>query len=35
MSGVEIAYLVLLITTFVAIAAVSLYILYRLFTGQR
>ncbi len=31
----EIAYLVLLIGTFVAIAAVSIYILTKLFAGQR
>lgn len=31
----EVAYLVLLIATFVVIAVVSVYILYKLFAGQR
>ena len=35
MGATEIAYLVLLIATFVVITGVSVYILFRLFTGQR
>ena len=35
MGGVEITYLVLLIATLAVITGVSVYILFRLFTGQR
>lgn len=35
MGATEIVYLALLIATFVVIGGVSLFILYRLFTGQR
>ena len=35
MDGLEIFYLVLLIATFVVITGVSVFILFRLFTGQR
>ncbi len=31
----EVAYLVVLVVTFLAIALLSLYILYKLFAGQR
>jgi hypothetical protein len=33
--GMETAYLVVLVAAFVAIAAVALYLLSKLFTGQR